>query len=124
MVVARRFNFATDQKEFPMYMLLIDGKINAGKKNEFVNAWQSQILPLLKKQNGFVDEILLFENATPQSCVGLCLWKTQADGEHYHREVFPKAKDFVQHLLNGAPAIRGFDVEAAETFRIAAGKAA
>jgi hypothetical protein len=33
-------------------------------------------------------------------------------------------KDFVQHLVNGAPTIRGFEAEAAETFRIAAGKAA
>ena len=107
-----------------MYMLLIDGKINAGKKSDFVKAWQSQILPLLKKQNGFVDEILLFESATPQAAVGLCFWKTKEDGEHYRKEVFPKAKDFVQNLMNGAPTIRGFEVEAAETFKIAAGKAA
>jgi hypothetical protein len=107
-----------------MYMLLIDGEIKAGKKNEFVNAWRSQILPLLKKQSGFVDEILLFESAPSHAGVGLSFWKTQHEAEHYRKEVFPKGKDSVQHLINGAPSIRGFEVEAAETFKIASGKAA
>ena len=31
-------------------MLLIDGEIKPGKKNEFVDAWRDQVLPLLKQQ--------------------------------------------------------------------------
>lgn len=107
-----------------MYMLLIDGEIKQGKKNDFVKAWNSQILPLLKKQNGFVDEILLFENRTPQGCVGLSFWNTREEGERYQRDAFPRAKGFVEQLITGNPAVRGFDVEASETFRIVAGKAA
>ncbi len=44
-VAALRDQSRKPPKEFPMYMLLIDGQIKTGKKNEFVNAWQSQILP-------------------------------------------------------------------------------
>jgi heme-degrading monooxygenase HmoA len=106
-----------------MYMLFIDGDLKPGKKDEFLKAWNSQILPLLKKQPGFVDEILLVEESVEQPR-GLSFWKTREDGERYLREGFPQAKDFVQHLMQGSPNIRKFEVESAQTFNIRGRKAA
>ena len=106
-----------------MYMIFIDGETKAGKKDEFLKAWSSQILPLLKKQDGFVDEILLYEEGSQKPC-GLCFWKTKQQAERYRREVFPQAKKFVEHLLTGTPKLRGFEVKAAETFNVTARKAA
>jgi len=107
-----------------MYMLMIDGSLQRGKNNEFIDAWSKRILPLLKKQDGFVDEILLFEQGTGPGCVGLSFWNTQEQCEQYYREVFPQAKNSVQHLLDRAPEVREFEVESSETFKIAARKAA
>ena len=107
-----------------MHTLIIEGTFKPGKKTEFVTAWNNEILPTLKKQQGFVDEILLFGTEKPDLGVGLSFWKTRDEAERYHREVFPKVADSVGHLLSGAPTVRSFDVEAAETFRIAPGKAA
>jgi hypothetical protein len=78
---------------------------------------------LLKKQGGFVDEILLLEEASQQPC-GLSFWDSKAYADRYRRDVFPQAKGFVEHLFSGAPRVRGFDVAAAEVFRIRAQKAA
>ena len=107
-----------------MHTLIIEGTFKPGKKTEFVIAWNNEILPTLKKQQGFVDEILLFRTDGPDVGVGLSFWKTRDEAERYHREVFPKVAGSVGHLLNGAPTVRSFDVEAAETFRIVPGKAA
>jgi hypothetical protein len=60
-----------------MYMVFIDGDLKPGKKNEFLKAWSSQILPLLKKQDGFVDEILLREDGSEKPC-GLSFWKPRS----------------------------------------------
>jgi hypothetical protein len=106
-----------------MYMMFIEGELKPGKKDEFLKAWISQILPLLKKQEGFVDEILLLEEGSQQPC-GLSFWKTRGHCERYQREGFPQAKNFVQHLMHGSPKIRKFDVEAAEAFKITKLKAA
>ena len=92
-----------------MYMVFIDGELKPGKKNEFLTAWNSQILPLLKKQDGFVDEILLLEDGSDR---------------RYRREIFPQAKRFVEQALSGTPTLRGFDVAVAETFKISARKVA
>jgi len=76
-----------------MYMMFIDGEVKPGKKDEFVKAWSTQILPLLKKQDGFVDEILLWEGGSHNGCCGLCFWKTKEQAERYQRDVFPQAKN-------------------------------
>jgi len=89
-----------------------------------VNYWNKEILPTLKKQQGFVDEVLLFGSQDPDLGVGLSFWKSREEAEHYHHELFPKLAGSVQHLMNGAPTVRSFNVEAAETFQIRAGKAA
>ncbi len=106
-----------------MYMLYIDGTLKPGKKDEFLNAWSNQVLPLLKKQSGFIDEILLFENGTDHGC-GLSFWKSQNDAERYQREVFHQASRHVEPFLEGAPTVRNFNVAASETFHISATQAA
>ena len=106
-----------------MYMMFIDGDLNPGKRDEFLKAWSSHILPLLKKQEGFVDEILLFEEGSQKPC-GLCFWKSKEHAERYQHDIFPQAKKFVEHLVKGTPRLRGFEVGAAETFNIKLHKAA
>jgi hypothetical protein len=60
-----------------MHTLIIEGTMKPGKKDEFTKAWRNEILPTLKKQNGFVDEVLLFDTADPDRGVGLGFWKTK-----------------------------------------------
>ena len=107
-----------------MHTLIIEGTLKADKKEEFKNAWGKEILPTLKKQAGFVDEMLLFETANPNRGVGLSFWKRQEDAERYHREVFPQLVNSLKDYIDTAPTVRSFNLEAAETFRISAGKAA
>jgi hypothetical protein len=106
-----------------MYMLLIEGELKPGKKDEFLKVWSSQILPLLKKQEGFIDEYLTFDEGTQIGC-GVAFWRSREQAERYHREVFPQVKSFVQHLMHGHPVMRGFEVEAAETLKLAGPMAA
>jgi hypothetical protein len=96
-----------------MYTLLIEGELNVGKKDEFLKVWSSEMLPLLKEQEGFVDEFVTFEEDN-QVC-GLAFWNTRKGGEHYRREVFPQVKNLVQHLMRDT-SIRGFAVGATESF--------
>ncbi len=56
---------------------------------EFPARFESEILPLLKKQKGFVDELLLF---TPdkKEVVAISLWEKKEDAEIYRRGLYPK----------------------------------
>ncbi|HEX4652538.1 MAG TPA: antibiotic biosynthesis monooxygenase [Granulicella sp.] len=107
-----------------MHTLVIEGHIKPGKKTEFLTAWKKEALPALKKQQGFVDEILLFGTTEQDSGMGLSFWKTREEAERYQSSTFPKVSSALQHLMNGAPTVRSYNVEVSETFRIAAEKAA
>jgi hypothetical protein len=100
-----------------MYLMFIEGELKLGKKDEFLKAWNGKILPLLQQQDGFVDEILIFEEGSQQPC-GLSFWNNREQCDHYLQEVFPQAKSFVQHLMHGQPKTRRFEVEASEVFQI------
>jgi hypothetical protein len=63
-----------------MHTLIIEGTMKPGKKDEFTEAWRNEILPTLKKQNGFVDEVLLFDTADPNRGVGLGFCRSLSAG--------------------------------------------
>ena len=106
-----------------MYMLRIDGTLKPDKKDEFLKAWESKVLPLLKKQSGFIDEMMLFENGTNIGC-GLSIWKSQKEAERYQREVFHLGLGHLEQFLEAFPTVRGFNIAASETFHISAHRAA
>jgi heme-degrading monooxygenase HmoA len=106
-----------------MHTLLIEGTLKPGKKDEFMKVWESQILPTLKAQKGWVDEILLMREEA-QEGVGVSFWQTKADADRYYKEVFPQQVAKVSDMLTGTPKMRAFNVEHADTFNISATKAA
>jgi heme-degrading monooxygenase HmoA len=82
------------------------------------------VLPILKKQKGFVDETVLVSDKEDNRVLGLSFWNTKEDAEQYHRAEYQKVHEMVRRLLDGEPVIRTFDVHTSTTHRIAAGKAA
>lgn len=106
-----------------MFLLHIDAKLKPGRKDEFLHVFNGRVLPLLKKQNGFVDEMLLFEEGT-NTGIALSFWKSRKDAEHYHQNVFEKAKDHVEYMIDGRVTVRTFEVVASETFQIRSREAA
>jgi len=107
-----------------MHTLLIEGTLKPGKRAEFLTTWNKEILATLKKQPGFVEEILLFSADDPNRAVGVSIWKAKEDAERYHRDVFPKQLASIQQLIDQKPTVRPFNVESSQLLRIAQGKAA
>jgi heme-degrading monooxygenase HmoA len=67
-------------------------------------------VPILKKQNGFVDEIILNSEAEPDRVLALSFWNTKEDAERYHREQYRNIHESLRHLLQTEPNVRTFDV--------------
>jgi len=83
--------------------------------NELTVTFEKEIVPLLKKQKGFVDELLL---VTPQrnKLVAISLWETKELAEVYNRELYPRIEKMVEKYILGVPVIENFHEEYA-TFR-------
>ncbi len=107
-----------------MFTRVVELTSKSGKSKDLANAIDEKALPILKKQRGFVDEMVIISDAEPNHVLGISFWNSKADAEQYHREQFPKIHDSVRHLLETEPVVRTFDVHTSTTHRIEAGKAA
>jgi len=107
-----------------MFTRVVELTSKSGKSKELSSTIHEKAVPILKKQRGFVDEVVLASDTEPTRVLGISFWNTKEDAARYHREEYPKIHDSLRHLLDGEPTIRTFDVHSSTTHRIEAGKAA
>jgi hypothetical protein len=77
-------------------------------EKEFPVMFEEEIVPLLKKQKGFVDELLLVAPTTKES-VAISLWETKDYAEIYNREVYPRVEKMLERYIEGVPFIQNFE---------------
>ena len=107
-----------------MFTRVVEITCKSGKAKELSSTINEKVLPILKKQTGFVDEAVLVSDTESTRILGLSFWNSKDDAERYHREQYPKIQEMLKPLLETEPIIRTFDVHTSTTHRIAPGKAA
>ena len=107
-----------------MFTRIVELTTKPGKNRELSDTIDDKVLPILKKQKGFVDETVLISDKDDNRVVGLSFWNTKEDAEQYHRVEYQKVHETIRHLLESEPVIRTFNVHSSTSHRIAAGKAA
>ena len=107
-----------------MFTRIVECTVKPDKRDELLQRLRNEILPLLQKQPGFMDEIGLVSEHDPERMVAISFWKTREDAERYHRDNFPRVQDIVKPYLKGSMKVETYNVEESTIHRIAAGKAA
>ena len=107
-----------------MFTRVVELTSKSGKSKELANTINEKAIPILQKQRGFQDEIVLVSDTEPNRVLGISFWNTREDAEQYHREQFPTIQDSVRHLLESEPVVRTFNVHTYIGQKIAAQKAA
>ena len=107
-----------------MFTRIVELTTKPGKNKQLSDTINDKVLPILKKQKGFVDETVLVSDTEDNRVLSLSFWNSKEDAERYQREQYPAIHEMVRHLLEAEPVIRTFNVDSSTTHRIAAGKAA
>jgi heme-degrading monooxygenase HmoA len=107
-----------------MFTRAVEMTSKSGKAKELANLINEKAVPILKKQRGFVDEIVLVSHAEADRVLALSFWNRQEDAEKYQREQYQKIHDTLRHLLETEPNVRTFDVHSSIGHKIAGEKAA
>ncbi len=107
-----------------MFTRVVELTSKPGKSRELSNTINDKIMPILQKQGGFVDEMLLVSNTEPDRVLALSFWKTKEDAERYQRDQFKNVTETVRQLLGTDPFVRTFDVHTYASLKIVAGRAA
>ncbi len=107
-----------------MFTRLVEVRTKSGKAKDFSTTLDDKVLPLLKKQTGFLDEITLVSRADPDRILALSFWDTEEHAERYNREQYSAVKQMLTSVLDNEPTVETFDVDTSTSHRIARGKAA
>ena len=94
-----------------------------GSVPEFTQAMEREVLPLLRKQKGFRDEIRFF---TPggKEAFGISLWDRAENAETYNRETYTEVAKALAKVIEGTPRVETYEVANSTFHKIAAAAAA
>ena len=83
--------------------------LKADKANEFTRTLESDVLPMLRKQPGFKDEITFVASDRDQA-VAISLWDRKESAETYSRETYPAVLQKLERLVEGTPQVESYEV--------------
>ena len=77
--------------------------------SDYTRTFEKDILPLLRKQNGFKDEITL---AGPGGVdvTAISLWNNKADADAYSSNTYPQVLKTMARFIEGTPKVQTSDV--------------
>ena len=84
-------------------------QIKTGKEKEFTTLVENEVIPMLRKQSGFQNE-LTFVN--PDEAVGVSLWDDRKSAEAYQASTYPKILAKLNPVIVGTPTVKTYDVTA------------
>ena len=84
-------------------------QIKNGKEKEFTTLFENEVIPMLRKQSGFQNE-LTFVN--PDEAVGVSLWDNRKSAEAYQTSTYPQILAKLNPVIVGTPTVKTYDVTA------------
>jgi len=90
---------------------------------EFTQKLETQIIPLLRKQTGFQDEIS-FVGPGDSKVFGISLWENKDNAEAYNRGPYTEVTKMLAGLVDGTPQVETFEVSNSTFHKIHAAVAA
>jgi heme-degrading monooxygenase HmoA len=70
-----------------MYTRVVELNSKSGKARDLCNAIDDKVLPILKRQTGFVDETVIVSDTEPNRVLALSFWHTREDAQRYARAI-------------------------------------
>ena len=98
-------------------------RLKAKSAPEFTRLMEKEVIPMLRKQKGFVDEIT-FISPDLTEAVGNSYWETKADAEAYTRTGYPEVLKSLERVVEGTPTVGTANVSNSTFHKIAAAHAA
>ncbi len=102
-----------------MYARRVSIELKPNTKADFTNKLQAEIIPLLRKQKGFLDEIT-FVNAAGREAFAVSLWDNKENAEAYNRGSYAEVTKILATLVDGTPQVQTYEVANSTFHKIAA----
>lgn len=100
-----------------MFARTVSFHLKPGLSGEFTRLLDQSILPVLRKQKGFQDEISLVA-ADRADAVGISMWDLQENAETYARSAYADVLKTLEPVVEGTPEVQTYEVSSSTLHKI------
>src|SRR5271169_6109365 len=91
-----------------MYARDVSFRMKSNMQSDYTRTFENQILPMLRKQKGFKDEITV-SNPGSQDAVAISLWENKNNADDYNTNTYPDMMKTLAKLIDGTPRVHTFE---------------
>ncbi len=91
-----------------MYARNVSFRLKSNMQSDYIKTFEDQVLPLLRKQKGFKDEITLC-NPNSQDAVAISLWESKHNADDYNTNNYPEILKTLGKVIDGTPRVQTFE---------------
>ena len=102
-----------------MFARSVSMRLKPNSVAEFNRAMENEILPLLRKQKGFQDELVLV-SSNGTDALGISLWDQKDNAEAYNRTTYPEVQKLLSKVIEGTPQVQTYEVSTSTLHKAAA----
>ena len=84
----------------------------ADKNEEFHSLFRNEVLPILKKQDGFKDELLLVKD---DHVLAISVWDDLDSARKYESTTYPQLDRKLRPVMSGRPTVETFNYDSLST---------
>jgi hypothetical protein len=103
-----------------MFARNISIHLKSNMLSDHTRAFENDVLPLLRKQKGFKDEITL-SNPGSLDVVAISLWENKANAEAYNTNTYPEVLKTFARMIDGTPKVQTFESVTSTFHNVAVG---
>jgi steroid delta-isomerase-like uncharacterized protein len=92
-----------------MFARNVSLRLKPGKLNEFTRTFDSEVLPIMRRQAGFREEIT-FALPGEAELIAISLWDSKEQADAYNASDYPKVLKAVSAMLDGTPRVQNLNV--------------
>ena len=102
-----------------MYARRVSLNLKPNSRAEFTHILEAEVLPVLRKQKGFQDEITFVAPASTEA-FGVSLWDNKENADAYNRGSYTEVTKILSKLVEGTPRVEIYEVANSTFHKIAA----
>ena len=100
-----------------MYARMVKGQFKPDKFDFVTRTLEKDVIPLLKKQHGFKDELSFFDRNLKEG-YAISFWDNKADLEKYERDIYPKVHEKMAEAFVSNPTAHDFEISNSTWYKI------
>ncbi len=101
-----------------MFARNVSFHLKSNMLSDYTRTLENEILPLLRKQKGFKDEITL-SNPGSQDAISISLWENKASADAYNTTLYPEVLRTFARVIDGTPKVQTFEAVTSTFYNVA-----